>query len=189
MPDQVEEPKKLIATVKLFTGRPPEAQDAGTEEFANPYHDPETGRFTESPGTRKSAESIADIARDPGAGGTVSPRTGKRITTGYLIAREELSAAPLASDLLTPGGRKIYTDWLKKARSSGAFKKNKVHVGIWHDPDSGRVFLDISEQYPSNTNREKAKKLGTARNQKSIAFLDGDNVEIIDTGGTGGLEE
>lgn len=159
------------------------------EEFANPNHDPRTGRFAEGPGTRRSAKGIAAIAMEPGAGGTVSPRTGKKIKRGYMIAREELSAAPLASELLAPGGRKIYTDWLKKARASGAFKSKRTHIGIWHDPDSGRVFLDIAEQYASNTNREKAKALGAARNQKSIAFLTPDGgVEIIDTGGTGGLE-
>lgn len=155
----------------------------GRLEFANPNHDPKNGRFSEGPGTGSLAEDVLRIAKEPGAGVTRSPRTGKEIKTGYIIARQDLSAHPTAKELLGPGGRKLYTDWLRKAKRSGAFKNNKVHAGIWHDDSTGMVFLDIVEQYPSNTSRAKAMELGRARNQKSIALLE--PFEIIDTGGTG----
>ena len=59
------------------------------------------------------------------------------------------------------------------------------YFGIWTDPDSDIVYLDIVEAFPREE-YDEAIAAGIARDQ--IAIWDNGRQELIETGGTGAVE-
>lgn len=181
MPDQVEEPKKLIATVKLFTGRPPEA------DFANPYHD-ETGRFTTAQGSHgRTASKVVEGIKEGGA--TIDPRTGKKITTGFAVGGVLKSTKIPATGVDTPEGevqaKAQIKAWLKSTAEKGVFDHPQFKVGAWFNDRTGRIEIEPAEII---SNKAEANKAGRKRHQEGIAdlsmFARGEN-GYISTEGSG----
>jgi hypothetical protein len=77
-------------------------------------------------------------------------------------------------------GPKILADYMKKNKSDLATGKN--YLGLWHNKDDGKVYLDISENIQ---NIDTARTLGAQRDQ--ISIWDVANFAEIETGGTGSV--
>ena len=66
------------------------------------------------------------------------------------------------------------------------FAKPDMHLGVWHDKKSSRVFLDVTQVFPANA-RTVALRAGRRRNQ--ISIFDLRTLKEIPTGGDGRIGE
>lgn len=152
------------------------------EEFANPYHDPKNGRFTEGP-----AGKLAKAGQEPG-GATIT-RTGENVTSGYVVSLKAYSK-PVSTDEFRANSVKITKKWLAASIKSGALDDPSNVLGVWHEgtPDN-MVSLDVNRIIPhgSKNAESRAKKLGADNDQVAIYHIETDRV--IPTGGTGGYKE
>jgi hypothetical protein len=140
----------------------------------------ERGRYGSTGGSSgassPAAQSVASyVASTPRAGFTFDTAKGARVTTGYAVADKD------GSKILDPSeaGPKAIGDFMRA--NSGRI------VGGWHDPDSGKIFLD---RVTVLADRKEAEELGRKNDQIAIADLDaierGEDGEIR-IGGSGGL--
>lgn len=128
------------------------------------------------------AESIIERVRANG-GLSVSMVDGSEPPGGYMVARTGVKAAIVDAD-----------DFYDKERGTAALgsflKDNKAeltggdYLGVWHDTDGGKVYLDVSQNVSS---RSTAIRLGEERNQ--ISIWDVVEGQEIPTGGTGEIEK
>lgn len=150
---------------------------AKAEEFYNKSHD-EKGRFAPGP--------FAGL-KDPGGGATVDPATGKHVTEGYAVSLEGHSSVTPVKEFFSgrpPKGAKILADWIKNAKATGLLDKPEIKIGLWHDPESQKIFIDASEQV---MDRAKAVNLGKKRDQIGIYHLAPNGEGYIHIGGSGGI--
>jgi hypothetical protein len=128
------------------------------------------------------AASIVERVRANG-GLSVNMVDGSEPPSGYMVARVGVKAAIVDADDFydTEKGPAALSSFMKdnKAELSGG-----DYLGVWHDTDGGKVYLDVSQNVAS---RSTAIRFGEERNQLSIW----DVVEgmEIPTGGTGELEK
>lgn len=125
------------------------------------------------------AESIVSRVRERG-GLSVSMVDGSEPPTGYMVARTEgvKPAVVEADDFYDPvKGPKALGSFLKQNRDQ---LTGGDYLGVWHDPDGGKVYLDVSQNVKS---RGRAERLGAERNQ--ISIWDVVRGKEIPTGGTG----
>jgi hypothetical protein len=128
------------------------------------------------------AESIIDRVRANG-GLSVNMVDGSEPPDGYMVARVGVKAAIVAADDFydTEKGTAALSSFLKdnKAELTGG-----DYLGVWHDTDGGKVYLDVSQNVK---NERTATRLGQERNQ--ISIWDVVNMKEIPTGGTGEIEK
>ena len=137
------------------------------------------------------AQSMEGL-REPDGGFTVDPRTGEAVTSGISVGGYAPSSVTPADDFFSgdpPAGLKVIGDFVRQNASK--FTDPAFHLGGWHDPASGNVFLDVTKIFPADQ-RAEALAAGAANNEISVADLDaitaGDwDHAIVSTGGTGGL--
>ena len=128
------------------------------------------------------AESIIERVRANG-GLSVSMVDGSEPPGGFMVARVGVKAAIVEADDFYDADR-------GPAALSSFLKSNQKeltggdYLGVWHDPNGGKVYLDVSENVE---NQSTAERLGSERNQLSIwDVVEG---KEIPTGGTGELEK
>ena len=127
----------------------------------------------------KVASSIIERVRAQG-GLSVSMIDGSEPPDGYMVARTKGVKASIAeaSDFYDPvRGPEVLGSFLKdnKAQLTGG-----DYLGLWHDTNSGKVFLDVSQNVKD---RGTAERLGRERDQ--ISIWDVVEGQEIQTGGTG----
>jgi hypothetical protein len=127
------------------------------------------------------ASSILERVRENG-GLSVNMVNGSEPTGGYMVAKGSQygSIASEADFYDSVKGPKILADYMKKNKSDLATGKN--YLGLWHNKDDGKVYLDISENIQ---NVDTARTLGAKRDQ--ISIWDVANFAEIQTGGTGNV--
>lgn len=139
------------------------------------------------PGRYDQIKNLIDTVKQPGDGATINPRTLEQPTEGYAAVTKPQLGMKISPELLTPD---VVNQWLEAVGSE--LGKNGMHIGTFHSPDSGQVYLDASKVFPEDQ-RAAAIKAGKAGNQESIAHLsaiakgDWDHA-FINTGGTGDVE-
>lgn len=155
------------------------------ELSGNPYHDKETGRFAEAPGgSRANRKKAVKAVLDNPGGITVSPRTGKVVEGGYMVAGVLKPKSIPVEDIATPEGRAMaeaaLLGWLNTNADKGVFDSGDIHLGGWFDKDTGRIEIEPSQRV---LDRSTAESLGKRRHQKAIFDLN--EFEEVSTGGTG----
>ena len=141
----------------------------------NPNHDPATGRFT-------TGSAMSGISRRTITGGGISIniKSGKEPKTGYMVAvHSERAVWISASDAKNPEKRKSIMQKFKDDNMDVLSEKDNF-FGTWLDPDTGEISLDISKCI---ADRDEAVRYASSHNEKAI--WDVENMESIDTGGTG----
>jgi hypothetical protein len=131
------------------------------------------------------ARSIIERTRENG-GLSVNMVDGSEPPKGYMVARGGTRgvkpAIVDAEDFYDPvKGPQVLGDFLVTNRDT---LTRGDYLGVWHDKQSGKVFLDVSENV---MDRETAVRRGKRRDQ--ISIWDVVNAEEIDTGGTGQIAE
>ena len=125
------------------------------------------------------AQSIIGRVREQG-GLSVNMIDGSEPPDGYMVARTEGVKPSIVS------ADEFYGADTGPAALSSFLKDNKAsltggdYLGVWHDTDSGNVFLDVSQNVKD---RATAERLGSERNQ--ISIWDVVEGKEIATGGTG----
>ncbi len=99
-----------------------------------------------------------------------------------MVSHEQPSSAIDAKDFFDGDkGKQAIRDFMDQHHEMLSQQGN--FLGGWHDPDSGKIFLDISTNVQD---RAEAIALGQKNNQ--ISIYDVENGTTVDTGGTGGLD-
>lgn len=126
---------------------------------------------------------IAERLRDPDGGFTIGLNQGSDVRSGWAIARngngvtfdasemfdEDGNVKPGADDLVLAFITLNKDDLLEESAESG----HRVALGGWHNPEDGKIYLDITDVYSkSSMSKEDALKRGKDQDQISIADLD-----------------
>lgn len=129
------------------------------------------------------AQSIVDRVRANG-GLSVKMVDGSEPTSGYMVAKGGSKGAILdADDFYDPvKGPKALGDFMKQYKRD--LGSGKSYLGLWHNKEDGKVYLDVSDNI---TDRAKAVSAGKRRNQ--ISIWDVANFAEIATGGTGEINK
>ena len=131
------------------------------------------------------ASSIVERVRANG-GLSVNMLDGSEPPSGYMVARGSTRGVkPAIVD-----AEEFYDPVRGPAALSSFMKDNRAtltrgdYLGLWHDQESGKVFLDVSENVKD---RGRAERLGRRRDQ--ISIWDVANMKEISTGGTGEISK
>jgi hypothetical protein len=114
-------------------------------------------------------------------GFTVHPVTSDEPSEGFAVSKWPERSLVFKASGVPPArvARNIRT-WLRS--NQDMLSVPGVHIGGWHDTDSGQVYVDFSVVHPRSS-RQAAIADAIAHNQKAIYSLH--DQEEIDTGGTG----
>lgn len=129
------------------------------------------------------ADSILERVRENG-GLSVNMVDGSEPTTGYMVAKgAKYGAIVDAEDFYDPiKGPKALADYMKKHKAELGGGKN--YLGLWHNTEDGKVYLDVSENI-----QDKERAISAGRKQDQISIWDVANFAEIQTGGTGNVEK
>lgn len=129
------------------------------------------------------ADSILARVRENG-GLSVNMVDGSEPTSGYMVAKgAQYGAIVDAVDFYDPiKGPKALADYMKKHKSQLGTGKN--YLGLWHNTEDGKVYLDVSENI-----QDKERAISAGRKQDQISIWDVTNFAEIQTGGTGNVEK
>lgn len=125
------------------------------------------------------AASILERVKANG-GLSVNMVNGSEPTSGYMVAKgTEYGKTVSADDFYDPEkGPKILADYMKDNKADLGTGKN--YLGLWHNTEDGKVYLDVSQNILSRT---EAISAGQSRDQ--ISIWDVANFAEVQTGGTG----
>ena len=166
----------------------PEGSVNGLEPISkHGSHDQKThGRRYGASGRLNPEIAVSIIERVRATGGlSVSMVDGSEPPDGYMVARVGVKAAIVEADDFydTPKGTAALASFLidNKAELTGG-----DYLGVWHDTNGGKVYLDVSENVKD---RETAIRLGSPSERNQISIWDVVEGKEIPTGGTGELEK
>lgn len=129
------------------------------------------------------AASILERVKENG-GLSVNMVTGAEPSSGYMVAKgSKVAAIVSADDFYDPvKGPQALSNYMKRNKSDLATGKN--YLGVWHNKEDGKVYLDVSENIQS-----KSKAITAGRKRDQISIWDVANFEEIGTGGTGDIRK
>ena len=129
------------------------------------------------------ADSILLRVRENG-GLSVNMVDGSEPTSGYMVAKGgQYGSIVEAVDFYDPiKGPKALADYMKKHKTQLGGGKN--YLGLWHNTEDGKVYLDVSENIQS-----KERAISAGQKQDQISIWDVVNFAEIQTGGTGSVEK
>lgn len=120
---------------------------------------------------------LSTIMKNPG-GFSVKPSSGLSPKSGYMVSLPGHTQIVAESDIKGPNGSALIQNYARQ--HAGALQQAGAHIGGWTDSESGKVYLDVSQNI---RNKGEAVHQGVARNQKAI--WDVKRQREISTGGTG----
>lgn len=157
---------------------------------------------------RVDSKSMLARVADPDSGFTIKMATASDATSGWAVSRNGKGIAVPASTIfdrdgnITDEGRRLFLAFVERHQGDlfggGDRDGVSVHVGGWHNPDTGMVHFDVTDVYDKDKfSKEDVIDIGKREKQISIADLDeiqlaladGDwkgHTTTIDTGGDGG---
>jgi hypothetical protein len=153
------------------------------------------GRSTRTTGLRSKQlreGRIAGVGKglsEPDSGFTKSTQL-RDIRSGFSVALKGSDVLIDSKDAYLPDGsvnpkmRKMIKDRLSAALGTNPPKGTKVALGGWHNPEDGKIEINVSIVFPKNMERQ-AREFAVANDQIAMAKLH-PPFEIIMTGGTGG---
>jgi hypothetical protein len=168
-------------------------------EYASGQPRDRKGRFSGTGGGGGGGGAVDPekvIAQTAEFGGATLPTTvtsgdgkvvvsGDQPKSGFAVATGIAGQIHPASDFFDrQKGVAIVDKYLET--NASVFAKPDMHLGVWHEVSSGRVFLDVTQVFPSNA-RSVAIQAGRDRNQISIFNLR--TLKEIPTGGDGRIGE
>jgi len=122
----------------------------------------EAGKFAESGADRPGFRKLVDQIKQPDGGFTVHAVTGDQPTKGYA-----LSIYKGRETILPVAGLKL-AHLARFAKDNHDLLKQPDHYfGAWHNPDDGKVYLDVSKVVKTELEAERQ-----AREHKQIAYFD-----------------
>ena len=129
------------------------------------------------------ADSILLRVRENG-GLSVNMVDGSEPTSGYMVAKgAQFGSVVSADDFYDPiKGPKILADYMKKHKAQLGAGKN--YLGLWHNKEDGKVYLDVSENI-----QDRERAISAGQKQDQISIWDVTNFAEIETGGTGNVEK
>lgn len=125
----------------------------------------------------------------PDSGFTKSTQL-RDIRSGFSVALKGSDVLINSKDAYLPNGsinprmRKMIKDRLRAALGTKPPKGTKIALGGWHNPEDGKIEINVSVVFPKNMERQ-AREFAVANDQIAMARLH-DPFEIIMTGGSGG---
>jgi hypothetical protein len=122
-------------------------------------------------------EKVLETIRNNPGGFSITPQ-GEQPSAGYMVSVPNRTQIVSEADLRGPAGREILDNYGRQ--HADVLNQPGMHVGGWTDKDSGKTYLDVSENI---RDRERAVQAGRERNQ--IAIWDVGKGEEVRTGGTG----
>ncbi len=135
---------------------------------------------------------IAQTAEFGGATLPTTVTTGGRVVvsgdqpkSGFAVATGLAGQIHPSNDFFDKAKGVAIVDKFLESNAS-VFAKPEMHLGVWHEVKTGRVFLDVTQVFPSSA-REVAIGAGRDRNQISIFNLR--TLKEIPTGGDGRIGE
>lgn len=111
--------------------------------------------------------------------------SGDQPKSGFAVATGVAGRIHPAKDFFDRGKGVDMVDKFLVAHASH-FAKPDMHLGVWHDKKTSRVFLDVTQVFPANA-RTIALRAGRRRNQ--ISIFDLRTLKEIPTGGDGRIGE
>lgn len=133
-------------------------------------------------GSRKGSSGAAKVleaVRSQGGATLDTKRNMRPVTSGYVVAEQpKRSESVHVKDLTTDH----IDSFLQRNAAELARPGNKF--GVWHDTQTGQVWLDVVKVYPS-TSAGKAKAVAAGQKHNQIAIWHLDSATEINTGGTG----
>jgi hypothetical protein len=113
---------------------------------------------------------LLDQIRQPDGGFTVHAVTGQQPTTGYALSIYK------GREMTKPAGDLKLVDLLRFARANqDLLRQPDNYFGVWHDPKSNMVYMDISIVVKSAA---EAERLG--RQNQQFAYFDLEEGQSID---------
>lgn len=190
-----------LEAIVVSVGAAAQVAESALLEYAAGQPRDRRGRFsgTGGGGGGGAVDPAAAVAQTAEVGGATIPAgvtineigddavilTGQQPKSGYAVATGIAGEIHQASDFFDKGKGVVMVDnFLQK--HAAHFEKPQMHLGIWHEVKTGRVFLDVTEVFPANA-RSVALRAGRDRNQISIFNLR--TFKEIPTGGDGRIGE
>jgi hypothetical protein len=146
----------------------------------NPHHDA-SGRFASGGGGMGAGVASSILERVKANGGlSVNMVNGSEPTSGYMVAKgTEYGKTVSAEDFYDPQkGPKILADYMKENKADLGTGKN--YLGLWHNTEDGKVYLDVSENI-----LDKGAAITAGQSRDQISIWDVANFAEVQTGGTG----
>lgn len=106
--------------------------------------------------------ALLDRLTKPDGGFTYDPKTESEPTAGYVVATHPDRSKIFDAATLTKEDLVDYVD-----ANWDLLQQPGEHLGAWHDPKTGKAWLDVSRVVSSRTEAERL-----AREHKQIAFFD-----------------
>ena len=131
-------------SLKFIQLRPPKESIADLRKF-NPSHD-ERGRFATADSPGMKLRSLYSRMVEPGGGFTYNPRSGTEPTTGLAV-----SIHPERSAVFDPKTVRTADLFHYVANNADLLAQDGSHLGAWNDPDSGKLFLDVTHVLPESS--------------------------------------
>jgi len=134
---------------------------ADFDESKHPRAD--DGKFTNAEGGGSSGfQEVVDRIRQPDGGFSYHATTGQQPTTGYALSIHKDRERVLDAKDVT-----FANLWKYAQDNKDLLSQRDNYFGGWHDPESGKVYLDVSTVVNSAA---QAAQLGKAHGQ--LAYLD-----------------
>jgi hypothetical protein len=146
----------------------------------NPHHDA-SGRFASGGGGMGAGVASSILERVKANGGlSVNMVNGSEPTSGYMVAKgTEYGKTVSAEDFYDPEkGPQILADYMKQNKADLGTGKN--YLGLWHNTEDGKVYLDVSENI-----LDKGAAISAGQSRDQISIWDVANFAEVQTGGTG----
>jgi hypothetical protein len=110
--------------------------------------------------------SAAEAIKSPDGGFTFNPGTGETATHGFAVGiHPELSQQFDVAQMSTPEVKSTIANYA--AKNSAVLAQPGNFMGGWHDPETGKGWLDVSKVVPT---ARMARNLSTTHDQ--ISFYD-----------------
>lgn len=170
------------ANVRVLGNNPVDARLVAEQMVAARGVEPVAAEEVKATEPNMVEQMMAALA-DPDSGMTIS-RDGDVPETGYIVAVEGHSDTIPAAEFTAD--REAATDFVDQYLADHAEKLDEpgMMLGLWHHPESSNIVFDVVEHV---SDREEAVRLGAERDQ--IAIFDLEALDVVPTGGTGGLPQ
>lgn len=132
-----------------------------------------------SSGAGGVAQRALEAIRSQGGATLDTKRNMRPVTSGYVVAEQPKRSQSVHIDKIDAAHIESFLE-----RNAAALARPGNKFGVWHDTQTGQVWLDVVKVYPSTpAGRTRAVAAGQRHNQIAIYHLD--SGEEIGTGGTG----
>jgi len=163
----------------------------------NPHHvaagSPEGGQFASADGAtgeggsgqsknkdRKELEGMVDRLHEADGGFTYNPLSGEEAVKGYAVSPYPERSFAMDAKSITPDHIDEYVQ-----KNLDQMTQPNHFIGAWHDPSTGKAFLDVSVRVDTP---EEARKLALAHDQKAyFDFQTFKSVEVNANATSGGV--